>query len=418
MSFRLLAHPHHGLYGLAPRHCRVQQGQWHCWGNCGSPCRAGRWQLTPSHPLSCDKRRQFPALQTPQTLDPEHKDRGPLRSEPAERRTANQWLLSDGSFVISVSDHSMFPYRLHQTVGWATFLSELSAELWGNSEGGVRSVRRRSYNTTVTWHFVNTSDTLWQWLIYCFCSSFLPDVPAGPPYQAGLGAAPVTLTPDEWMNLVSLNSCLKSGTVHIITLFAFSFTSSSYALLPLTSSSSPRWAALLLYQNEGSIEEAATARTRVCPGCRGGQGVRGRVRSIIIVEHLLWRRTRSVTCHWIRGEEAPRCATCVCVWYLCPWAAGWWGGVVCTRDRQVVAAALPPQTLDVKWRLPTWQKTRRQTQSTDVALRDGSGMCELWPFMSGIFFYDMWKTKWWSMRLHWVHEEKPKMRWIDDIRTQ
>lgn len=70
------------------------------------------------------------------------------------------------------------------------------------------------------------------------------------------------------------------------------------------------------------------------------------------------------------------CVTCVCVWYLCPWAAGWWGGVVCARDRQVVAAALPPQTLDVKWRLPTWQMTRRQTQSTDVVLRDGSGVCD------------------------------------------
>lgn len=80
--------------------------------------------------------------------------------------------------------------------------------------------------------------------------------------------------------------------------------------------------------------------------------------------------------HYISLNQRGRgtCVTCVCVCYLCPRAAGWWGGVVCTRDRQVVTAALPPQTLDVKWRLPTWQMTRRQTQSADVALRDGPGV--------------------------------------------
>lgn len=95
ISVRMMSHrsshrqvrPHHGLSWLAPHHCRVRRGQqWCCQGSHDSLSRAGRWQPIPSHPLSCDTRRQSLASQTLQTLDPEHKDQDLQRSEPAERR--------------------------------------------------------------------------------------------------------------------------------------------------------------------------------------------------------------------------------------------------------------------------------------------------------------------------------------------
>lgn len=47
-------------------------------------------------------------------------------------------------------------------------------------------------------------------------------------------------------------------------------------------------------------------------------------------------------------------AVCACcVFYLCARATRWRCRVVGPGDRQVVAAALPPQALDVKRRLPT-----------------------------------------------------------------
>lgn len=148
-SSRLPARPRRGLPWLAPRRCKARQGQRRrCQGNQGSLCRAGRWRPTPSRPPSCDTRRRSPASQTPQTLDPERKDRDPLRWEPVERRGRSQWRRHDDEWLIIISNRSMFPHRLDQTVSRASFLCQLSAELRGNSEGGVRSVRGRSYNTT------------------------------------------------------------------------------------------------------------------------------------------------------------------------------------------------------------------------------------------------------------------------------
>ena len=156
-SSRRPARPRRGPLWLAPRRCKVRQGQrWHCWGNWGSPCRAGRWRLTPSRPLSCDMRRRSPASQTPQILDRERKDRDPPRWEPVERRGRSQWQRPDDEWLIIISNRSMFPHRLDQTVGRASFLCQLSAELRGNSEGGVRSVGGRSYNTTSHMIFSDT----------------------------------------------------------------------------------------------------------------------------------------------------------------------------------------------------------------------------------------------------------------------
>lgn len=149
-SFRQLARLHHAPLWLAPRRCTVQQGlHWSCWGNRGFLRPAGHWRLTPSHPPSCDMHLRSLALQTPQTLDPGRKGRDPQRWEPAERTT-----ISDNNPTDQMLSYksSRFPHRFHQTVCWSTFLAELSAELWGDSEGGVRSVRRRSYNKTIIWH--------------------------------------------------------------------------------------------------------------------------------------------------------------------------------------------------------------------------------------------------------------------------
>lgn len=146
------------------------------------------------------------------------------------------------------------------------------------------------------------------------------------------------------------------------------FTSSCSSLLPLHSSSpsiysSPGWAAFLLHQDKRSIEEATTARTRVGPGRRGGcRGATRRLTRLITVEHLLRKRRRrkSVTCVCVLPVSV--CYVCVCVCYLCSCAAWWGGGVVSPGDGQVVAAALPPQTLNVKRRLPTWKTTRMMSQ--------------------------------------------------------
>ena len=144
------------------------------------------------------------------------------------------------------------------------------------------------------------------------------------------------------------------------------FTSSCSSLLPLHSSSpstysSPGWAAFLLHQDKRSIEEATAARTRVGPGRRGGcRGATRRLTRLITVELLRKKRRRkSVTCVCVTCEYVLCVCVCVCVCvcarvcYLCSCAAWRGGGVVRPGDGQVVAAALPPQTLNVKRRLPT-----------------------------------------------------------------
>lgn len=58
-----------------------------------------------------------------------------------------------------------------------------------------------TFRTTSQSHFHKKHFDGYYVCVFCV---FPPDVPAGPPYQAGLGSAPVTLTPDGRKTTVNL----------------------------------------------------------------------------------------------------------------------------------------------------------------------------------------------------------------------
>lgn len=140
-SFRPLARPRRGSPWLAPRRCRARRGRLPpcCWGDRrGSPAPpAGRWQLTPSRPPSCDTRRQSPAWQTPRTWGPVRTGLGLLRSEPGGRgRGYGQQIQVD---------HRSPDDKRRSQLGLVTASTRLSAEprfsvSWAPSCEGTRRV--------------------------------------------------------------------------------------------------------------------------------------------------------------------------------------------------------------------------------------------------------------------------------------